>query len=485
VESRATRTAGSPLALRLQDSLRVPALVRTEPLLLALTALFALVYAIYTVWEHQHFLTNFDLAIADQAVWHYAHLQSPQITTMNPPVNMLGDHFSPILIALAPLYWLWSSAQTLLVAQGTLIAASIVPVFRFARPRVGRTGAYLLALAYAMFWGISAGVAYPFHELAFSPLLIALCILFADRGRWTAFFVSVAVLLLVKENMAVLVVFIGVWLISGREYRRGAITIGVGLAWYFLAVDVLLPAFADNPYTHWTFTDFGPDAPSAVKSILIHPDLPIRELFDEPEKRHVLLLLLASSLGLAFGSRLIILCIPLIAQELFSSYPAQWSTGFHYWLPIAPVLFMGAADGFHNILRWSRQTRSLVLIGEIVAGLILAMNVWIARDFPLWTMVEGGFSLSATETDRAAERALDVIPGGASATVPAPQLPHASERSQIYLLGYPSPQTDYVLFDPSMIGWPDPAYARQWLARNRAAYQPIYRRDGWIVWRRG
>jgi hypothetical protein len=100
-------------------------------------------------------------------------------------------------------------------------------------------------------------------------------------------------------------------------------------------------------------------------------------------------------------------------------------------------------------------------------------------------MVEGGCSLSATETDRAAERALDVIPGGASATVPAPQLPHASERSQIYLLGYPSPQTDYVLFDPSMIGWPDPAYARQWLARNRAAYQPIYRRDGWIVWRRG
>ena len=59
-----------------------------------------------------------------------------------------------------------------------------------------------------------------------------------------------------------------------------------------------------------------------------------------------------------------------------------------------------------------------------------------------------------------------------------------SDRDQIYLLGYPSPQTDYVLFPPGAIGWPDPAYAQQWLNQNRADYQRVYDRDGWVVWKR-
>jgi uncharacterized membrane protein len=484
VESRATNTGSWPLRRRIGAARLVPALVRTEPLLFALAALFALGYGLYGVWEHNHFLTDFDLAIADQAVWHYSHLQSPEITTISPPVNMLGDHFSPILIALSPLYWLWSDPRMLLIAQGALVAASIVPVFLFAQPRMGRVGAYLLAVAYALFWGISAAVGYQFHELAFSPLLIALCILFADRRQWTAYFVALVALLLVKENMSVLAIFIGLWLISGREFRRGAITVGVGLAWYFLAVNVLLPAFAGHDYTHWTYSDLGPDAPGAVKSIVLHPDLPFRLLFDEQVKRETLLLLVVPFLGLVLGSRLIILCVPLVAQQLFSNYPLQWGTDFQYWLPIAPVLAMGAADGFRNIMGWLGRERYLALAGGVAAAVMLAVNIGLAHSYPLWRLVQPGFSLSATASDRAAERALAEVPGDASATIPAPQLPHMSERSQIYLFGYPSPETDYVVFAPGALGWPDPVYERQWLDKHRDAYRPIYNRDGWVVWKR-
>lgn len=449
-----------------------------------MSVLFAVAYSLYAVWEHDHFMTDFDLAITDQAVWHYAHFSSPQITTISPPVNMLGDHFSPILALISPLYWFWSDPRMLLIAQAALIAASMVPVFLFARERMGRVGAYLLAAAYAFFWGISAAVGYQFHELAFAPLLLGLSILFADRRQWVAFFISVAALLLVKENMSILVVFLGVWLISGREVRRGAITVGAGLLWYFLTVNVLLPAFAGHDYTHWTYTAFGQDAPSAVKTIALHPDLPFRELVNEPEKRHVLLLLLASSLGLTFGSRLIILCIPLLAQQFFSSYEAQWGTDFHYWLPIAPVLFMGAADGLRNIVRWLGRERNLALVGGVAAGMLLVSNLIIARDFPLSKLVEPDFSFTATAADRAAQDALDVVPAGASATVPAGQLPHMSQRDDIYLFGYPSPQNQYVVFAPQALGWPNPAFEQQWLDQNRAAYRTVYERDGWVVWRR-
>ena len=470
-----------------------------EPLLYALVALAAVGYSLYAVWEHNHFLTDFDLAIADQAVWHYAHLSTPTITTITPPVSMLGDHLSFLLIGLTPLYWLWSDPRMLLIAQGVLVAASIVPVFLFAEPRLGRPGAYALCVAYSIFWAIDAGIGFQFHELAFSPLLVALTILFADRRQWVAFFVSLALLLIVKENMSVLAVFIGLWLISGREYRLGAITIGAGIVWYLLALNVLLPHFAGHDYTHWTYTALGPDAGEALKTVITHPDKPIRLLFDDSTKTHTLALLFLPFLGLTLCSRLAILTIPLIAQQLLSDFPGYWTPDFHHWLPIAPVLAMGAADGFRNLSGWLRLDGvRLVRAGLAVGAVILGANLFLAvkqtavsatyaaglSGTPLIAVIHPGFTLGERESEVAPYEAIDAIPDGASVTAAAPLLPHLSERDDIYLFGYPSPQNEYVVFAPQALGWPDPAYERQWLDQNRAAYSAVFDRGGWVVWKR-
>ena len=470
-----------------------------EPLLYALVALAALGYSLYGVWEHNHFLTDFDLAIADQAIWHFSHLSTPIITTISPPVNMFGDHLSFLLIVLTPLYWLWSDPRMLLIAQGVLVAASIVPVFLFARPRLGRAGAYAISLAYSIFWAINAGVGFQFHELAFSPLLIALTILFADRRQWPAFFVSLALLLMVKENMSVLAVFIGVWLISGREYRLGAITIAAGVVWYLLALNVLLPHFAGHAYTHWTYTALGSDAGGALKTVITHPDKPIRLLFDNSTKTHTLALIFLPFLALTLCSRLAILTIPLIAQQLLSDFPGYWTPDFHHWLPIAPVVAMGAADGFRNLARrFNLSDTRLARAGLAVGALILAANLFLAvrqsavsaiydaglNGTPLISMIHPGFTLEQRQSEEAPYQAIKAIPGGASVTAAAPLLPHLSQRDDIYLFGYPSPQNQYVVFAPQALGWPDPTYERQWLAQNKAAYRTIYDRDGWVVWQR-
>src|SRR5206468_2869146 len=119
----------------------------------------------------------------------------------------------------------------------------IVPVYLFARERVGRPAAELLALAYALFWGLQTGVGYEFHEVAFAPLLIALTVLFASRGAGARYWVALALLLCVKEDLSVLVVFIGIYLLTLRQTRRGLLTIALGIAWYELATRVVIPHF--------------------------------------------------------------------------------------------------------------------------------------------------------------------------------------------------------------------------------------------------
>jgi uncharacterized membrane protein len=490
-------------------SARLPELLRSEPLLFALVAFAAVNYSLYSVWEHNHFLTDFDLAIADQALWHYSNFSEPVITTLVSPTNMLGDHFSPILALLSPLFWVWEDARMLLIAQAVLLASSFVPVFLFARPRVGRLGAYLLSGGYALFWGITAGVSYQFHELAFSPLLIALCILFADRERWPAYFVSVALLLLVKENMSVLAVFLGLWLLSGRQFRYGGITIAAALAWYALALYVFVPLFNDGEaYTHWTYDHFGENAGSAIWNIVTHPWMPFEALFDESTKVKTLALLVVPFLGLFLCSRLAILCIPLVAQQMFSDYSAQWGTEFHHWLPIAPVLAMGAADGFRNIADWlarradakSEQDRARLkartaIAATAVGAFVLAANlVVVARDgtageafesqvlgVPLLFPLDPGFPVGGETPESPKQRAVAAVPDDATVNAAAPVLPHLSHRDGIYLLGYEAPSTDYVIYAPSAISWPRPDYALEWLRERRDRYRPVFEDGEWTV----
>ncbi|MEF9883012.1 DUF2079 domain-containing protein [Streptomyces sp. P9-A4] len=84
-------------------------------------------------------LTGFDLGIFDQAVRAYAHFELPRSPIKNvhhefpPGFSLLGDHFTPALALLAPLYWLWDDPRVLVLAQAALFAAGVPVVRRIAR----------------------------------------------------------------------------------------------------------------------------------------------------------------------------------------------------------------------------------------------------------------------------------------------------------------------------------------------------------------
>ena len=77
------------------------------------------------------------MGIFDQVVWHLSRLEAPS-TTVRGHTNMFGDHFSPVLMLLAPVYWIAPGPESLILSQAVLLALSIVPVFLFVRRRLSR-----------------------------------------------------------------------------------------------------------------------------------------------------------------------------------------------------------------------------------------------------------------------------------------------------------------------------------------------------------
>ncbi len=96
-----------------------------RPILLICT-IAALAYGAYALVAHLNYWSGLDLGLFSQAVWHYSNFDAP-LSTVKGGVDLRADHFHPILMTLAPLYWIADEPALLLVAQGVLVAARSCP----------------------------------------------------------------------------------------------------------------------------------------------------------------------------------------------------------------------------------------------------------------------------------------------------------------------------------------------------------------------
>ena len=319
--------------------------MRVLPLALALVA--AVAYAAISIDRHDHFASNaFDLGVQDQTIWGYSRLQIiPNTVEMIP--NLLGDHFHPILMAVAPLYWIWDDARILLLVQAALLAVAAVPIFWWARERLGLLPAIAIEAAYLAFWGVLSGVIYDFHHIAFAVPAIAFGLYAVLTNRNRLFWAMLLVGLLTRENIALTFAAIGVYIaVVQHRWRLGAAVIAVCLAWFTTLMEVVMPAIAGAPYAHWTYDALGSGPASALLHLIRHPISSLQLLVDNPIKRKLWGGLLGAWLLVPLISPISIVAIPTLLERLWSSNPALWSASFHYSLVIAPVLAFAAIDDF-------------------------------------------------------------------------------------------------------------------------------------------
>jgi uncharacterized membrane protein len=446
---------------------------RVRLVVCGVVALFAVVYSLEGLVRHWQFASSYDLAIYDQAVWHFSRIETPASSVRGYP-NIFGDHFHPVLILLAPLYWVCPSASTLLVAQGCLFALSIVPVFAFARGRIGDGPALLLSTAYGFFWGLQQAAAFDMHEFAFAPLLVAAAVLAMDQRRWPLFWTTMAALALTKEDLLPLVAWFGVWLWWQGERLRGAWLAIAGVAAFLAAVGVVIPHMAGTAGFGYT---------SAYGEVMRRPwTIPIT-LVTPPTKLFTMLMWLAPFAGLPLASPLTLLAIPLACVRFLSQSPLHWGTAFHYSAPIAPIMAMAAADGLGRISRrvGDPRVRNRLLGAAVLACLLLAAVL--PGHQRHWQLLSPKFH-HAVSQEAGAEAALRFIPPGASVVALAAVLPHLSERRLAFLLQPGAPDADFVVSSGGLSAWPmadDAAVAALMADRRARGYQVVHERDGWTV----
>jgi uncharacterized membrane protein len=404
-----------------------------------------------------------DLVIFDQAIRNYAHFHAPVSVArgwaLTPPTNfsLLSDHISPILILLAPLYWIHDSPADLLLAQAVLVAAAIWPLWVFTRRALGPTAAYLTAFIYALSWPVAAAINFDFHEAAFAPLLMGILYERFQAGRKTHVVLAAVAVMLVKEDMGLFLAGFGLMLLFYQGWRRfGAALLAGGFAATWLDSRVLVQLAGGDPNHYWQYPELGPTISKAAIHVFLHPLNTLSILFHPATKTDTLRRLF---LPLAFApllSPMLLPAIPLLAERMLSDQPNWWSGDFHHNLLIAMPLTCAAVDTAARLakhldrLTHRNLTRPVVLTWAIAAtALTVAALPGTAFDQLVHSKL-----YHQDPRYRAALAASNTIPDHALVEVPSQLGPALTTRTTVVEDRMGPFYTPWILFDIAGFGSP-------------------------------
>lgn len=425
-------------------------------------------YATLSLMRFRRFdATSWDNAIFEQAIAGYARAGWPIVDIKGPGFNILGDHFSPITALLAPVYRLFPSAQTLLVAQAVLIGVSVLVVTRLAVRHAGPWAGAALAVAYGISFGISSAVRSDFHEVAFGAPLLALAgSAYLDR-RWRAVVGWSLPLLLVKEDMGATVLVIGIVLMLTGQRRRGTLLAVAGVLAAAVVVLVVLPSV--NPGGVYDYAS----SVGGKRGVLA-------TLVDEPGRKLLTVLLTLAVTGLAaLASPWVLLVLPTFAWRFVGDNPYYWGTDWHYSLLLMPIVFVAAVDAMRRYppVRWAAVPAVIVSFAVLPSTASWALTDPETYDVPPRAAV--------------AQRVIDKIPDGASVVTDIGVITHLATDHDVYWLGtvgngpLPKGAPQYVLLD-QYAGVGSPPDARAWAEETfGGTWVTVVDEDGYQLARRG
>ncbi|MCB0172725.1 MAG: DUF2079 domain-containing protein [Anaerolineae bacterium] len=506
-------------------------------LLASLIILYTLYFSWYSINRHNT-LNSYaaDLSLIDQPMWNTiigpgGFMEQTWGSRQQP---RLAEHFEPILIPLALLFFIWDNVRILLMAQSLALALGALPVFWIAQhqftqilPQLTNTHpppnhslfiihhssfpawiALVFATAYLLSPHLQAANIADFHADPFvvTPLLFAFW--YAGQKHWGWMWLWAAVAMLTKETLPPLIAMLGLYLLleyvhpkqfqsprtqganrhsslftlhspfSNPQFKHALGLILVSTAWFLIATFLIVAPLA-RYY-------FGTDGPIYLAS-RFSENVPVLQILLDPARgRYLFGLLAAAGFLPLLAPELLLVGLPVLLANLLSNFPGQYSGEQHYSAPLVAVFIVAAIYGASRLAGSfslsetnGQNHRTTALI-----ALALWLSAWSIGYHTLHGWTPFSIRTEIYQTSAASTRLaqlLSSIPAEAVVSASPGLHPHVAHRRVAYV--FPTIQdADVLLIDVTDISGvhPNDAYAKieQLLKTN---WQLIEASDGLIL----
>jgi uncharacterized membrane protein len=348
-----------------------------------LTAAAVIAYAVgltaLSLVRHRALLTGvWDLGYYTQLTWQLAQFQIPRSSVWHDAP--WGNHATFILAVVAPFLRLIPHSATLLVVQSLLLSLGAIPAYILGRRLWGTPlSGLVVAAAYLLYPPLQFANLFDFHADAFATpiLLSAFAALFAGRVAWAVAWA--ALLILVKEDMALVAACFGLY--AAVVYRRpmGLALAGVAASAFGLLVWIVIPGWIQTPYfalfNRWLH--LGRTPVELVLSPVLQPAAFFGTLL-QPERLGYLALLVVPLAGLPLlAPEVLAVGLFPLASNLLSSAEGQYTIRAHYTAALTAVLVAATVVGGERAAAWldrAGAARRRILVGLVATTLVASLS---------------------------------------------------------------------------------------------------------------
>ena len=432
---------------------------------IGLSAAFFLFVSVWTVGRVCSFSApTFDFGIFSQMFYYMKETGLPMTTVERDGLlSHFAVHVSPIYYLLLPFYCLVPTPATLQILQAAVISSAVIPLWKLGAHR-GMTGGQrmLLCAILLLYPAYAGGTSYDIHENCFLTPLILWLFYGIERKNIAVISTAALLTLMVKEDAAVYVAVIALWLIVKTLLRfkkmdahnlvTGIVMLAFSLTWFFLVTGYLAEK-GDGVMTY-RYKNFMYDGSSSlitvIKSVILNPMKAVYECVDK-EKLQFIVLTLLPLLGLPLMTRRYeryILLIPYILVNLMSDYQYQHDIFFQYTFGSTAFLVYLTAVNLADLKINRKRICALaaamfvsaVCFGKVVVPKVIRYPVQAVQYYEFYQNIR----------DTLAE-----IPDGASVTAATFYTTYLSQREILYDVRYCSTEhlleTEYVVLKISAV----------------------------------
>lgn len=323
-------------------------------------ATYASLISYYTVRDHHNMSTSiYDLGIYDNLVWQTAHGHFLDCSLIKGG-NHASAHFDPILWLVAQIYRVYQRAETLLVFQTLWLASGAFAVYAIARRRlINEWFAALLGVMYLMHPALHGINMFDFHSLALIVPTSMWAVYLLDVGGFKRYWLVWALLVISREDISLLMCFVGAYAILTQRVRTGLATIALSLVYLTLVKRYAMPdssllMAADKAYSYiYYYEEMIPHAKEGTRGLVItlitNPLYALQVLFKEEKLLYFLHLLLPMlALPFAAGRKVVLTLYGMIFIGL-ASRKHVYSLHFQYSALLLPMLFAALPDGLARV----------------------------------------------------------------------------------------------------------------------------------------
>lgn len=401
---------------------------------------YALYLLLMTWSRYENFVSEvIDLHYFHQTIWQLSEFKVPYIWGLDQrSFAIWSQHFSPILVFLAPFYWFGKSAGFLMFVQAVAVISGAYPMYLIAKKYLkARSIGLALGFAYLAFGGLQFGFAYGFHEIMFFPPLFLWTYYFYLCKKTKSYFLFIFLSLLVKEEVAFI---IGAWsiylLFVKKDKFFGFISAAFAIGWYLLCFHLIFPYFNPGGFGYWAqYSNGESGAIGIITYILFNPLGFLQTLITPTIKIETFLQTFGSFSFLLFlYPPSVLIVLPSLLEKLLSSGIAM-GNGAHYSAAIAAVTIVATFEAFPKFYQYRFinkfiHEKNIFFAVLIVYVALFSTIVYGYRGYSLIPIIHTSiYERGLTENNRRLLGSiLDVIPENATISSQYQITPHINKH---------------------------------------------------------